>query len=141
MLPALTLLFVYTVLGIPAAVIGMPWTLVSGDIRMVYRWAMWIMHAGLRAAGIRIEAVVARSARPGEALHLSLQPHLESRSTGAAAAAAGQDGGLRQAIADENSGDWLRDESWVTSSPWIAMAGWRARRTALTFAARVLRPA
>ncbi len=57
MLPALTLLFVYTVLGIPAAVIGIPWTLVSGDISMVYRWAMWIMHTGLRAAGIRIEAV------------------------------------------------------------------------------------
>jgi 1-acyl-sn-glycerol-3-phosphate acyltransferase len=56
-LPALTLLFVYTVLGIPAAVIGIPWTLVSGDISMVYRWAMWILHAGLRAAGIRIEAL------------------------------------------------------------------------------------
>ena len=55
MLPALTLLFVYIVLGAPAALIGIPWTLVSGDIRMVYRWAMWIMHAGLRAAGIRIE--------------------------------------------------------------------------------------
>lgn len=57
MLPALTLLFVYLVLGIPAAVIGIPWTLISGDIRLVYRWTMWIMHAGLRAAGIRIEVV------------------------------------------------------------------------------------
>ncbi len=56
MLPGLTLLFVYNVLGIPAALIGLPWTILSGDIRMVYRWAMWIMHAGLRAAGIRIEA-------------------------------------------------------------------------------------
>ncbi len=57
MLPALTLLLVYVVLGIPAAVIGIPWTLITGDIRLVYRWAMWILHAGLRAAGIRIEAV------------------------------------------------------------------------------------
>ena len=57
MLPALTLLFVYIVLGIPAAIIGIPWTLISGDIRLVYRWAMWILHAGLRAAGIRIEVV------------------------------------------------------------------------------------
>jgi len=57
MLPALTLLFVYIVLGIPAAVIGIPWTLMSGDIRLVYRWTMWIMHAGLRAGGIRIEVV------------------------------------------------------------------------------------
>jgi len=57
MLPALTLLIVYIVLGVPAALIGIPWTLISGDIRMVYRWAMWILHTGLRAAGIRIEAV------------------------------------------------------------------------------------
>ena len=57
MLPALVLLFVYTVLGIPAALIGIPLTILSGDISAVYRWAMWIMHAGLRAAGIRIEVV------------------------------------------------------------------------------------
>jgi 1-acyl-sn-glycerol-3-phosphate acyltransferase len=57
MLPALILLFVYNVLGIPAALIGLPWTVISGDISMVYRWAMWIVHAGLRAAGIRIEVV------------------------------------------------------------------------------------
>jgi 1-acyl-sn-glycerol-3-phosphate acyltransferase len=57
MLPALTLLVVYIVLGIPAAIIGLPWTLISGDIRLVYRWAMWILHTGLRAAGIRIEVV------------------------------------------------------------------------------------
>src|SRR5271169_6103805 len=56
MLPGLILLFVYNVLGIPAALIGLPWTILSGDIRMVYRWTMWIMHAGLRAAGIRIQA-------------------------------------------------------------------------------------
>jgi 1-acyl-sn-glycerol-3-phosphate acyltransferase len=55
MLPALILLAVYNVFGIPAALIGIPWTVISGDISMVYRWAMWIMHAGLRAAGIRIE--------------------------------------------------------------------------------------
>ena len=64
MLPALTLLFVYTVLGIPAALIGIPWTLITGDISMVYRWAMWILHAGLRAAGIRIEAVRRRPLDP-----------------------------------------------------------------------------
>jgi 1-acyl-sn-glycerol-3-phosphate acyltransferase len=57
MLPALTLFFVYNVLGIPAALVGIPWTVISGDISMVYRWAMWIMHAGLRAAGIRIDVV------------------------------------------------------------------------------------
>jgi 1-acyl-sn-glycerol-3-phosphate acyltransferase len=51
----LTILFVYNVLGIPAALIGLPWTVISGDIRLLYRWAMWITHVGLKAAGIRIE--------------------------------------------------------------------------------------
>jgi len=55
MLPVLTILLVYNVLGIPAALIGLPWTVISGDIRLLYRWAMWITHVGLKAAGIGIE--------------------------------------------------------------------------------------
>jgi 1-acyl-sn-glycerol-3-phosphate acyltransferase len=55
MFAALKILFVYNLFGIPAAIIGLPWTVISGDISMVYRWAMWIMHAGLRAGGIRID--------------------------------------------------------------------------------------
>jgi len=66
MLPALTLLIVYTVLGVPAALVGIPWTLISGDIRMVYRWAMWIMHTGLHAAGIRIEVERRESLDPAK---------------------------------------------------------------------------
>lgn len=56
MLRALVLLAVFLVLGIPAAVLGIPWTLLTGDISLAYRWAMAIMRAGLRAAGIRVEA-------------------------------------------------------------------------------------
>ncbi|MFT4114151.1 lysophospholipid acyltransferase family protein [Silvibacterium sp.] len=56
MLPALTILFIYAVLTIPAAIVGIPWTLLTGDISLVYRWAMRIMRLGTRAAGIRIEA-------------------------------------------------------------------------------------
>jgi 1-acyl-sn-glycerol-3-phosphate acyltransferase len=55
MLAALRILFVYNLFGIPAAIIGIPWTLISGDISMLYRWAMWIANAGLKAGGIRIE--------------------------------------------------------------------------------------
>lgn len=55
MFPALTLLVVYIVLAIPAAVIGLPWTLVTRDITLLYRWAMWILRVGLRCAGIRVE--------------------------------------------------------------------------------------
>jgi 1-acyl-sn-glycerol-3-phosphate acyltransferase len=55
MLAALTIVFVYSVLGIPAAIIGLPWTLITGDISMLYRWAMRIMRIGTGAAGIRVD--------------------------------------------------------------------------------------
>lgn len=66
MLAALKILFVYNVFGIPAALIGLPWTVISGDISMLYRWAMWILHAGLRAAGIRIEVTWRKQLDPAK---------------------------------------------------------------------------
>ncbi|HTD55741.1 MAG TPA: lysophospholipid acyltransferase family protein [Silvibacterium sp.] len=57
MLAALKIFFVYNLFGIPAAIIGIPWTLITGDIGMLYRWAMWIANIGLRAGGIRIETI------------------------------------------------------------------------------------
>jgi 1-acyl-sn-glycerol-3-phosphate acyltransferase len=47
------LLFVYTALGPISGLIGIPYTLIVGDISLLYRVAMWIAHAGTRAAGIR----------------------------------------------------------------------------------------
>jgi 1-acyl-sn-glycerol-3-phosphate acyltransferase len=55
MIASLTLLFAYVLLALPAALIGIPWTLISGDISLLYRWSMWIIRAGLRWAGIRID--------------------------------------------------------------------------------------
>ena len=49
------LLFVYLALGPLAGVVGIPYTLVVGDISLLYRVAMWIANAGVRAAGIRVE--------------------------------------------------------------------------------------
>jgi 1-acyl-sn-glycerol-3-phosphate acyltransferase len=54
MLSTFAVLFAYLLFGIPAAIIGLPWTLLTRDISMLYRWAMWIAHTGIRAAGIRI---------------------------------------------------------------------------------------
>jgi 1-acyl-sn-glycerol-3-phosphate acyltransferase len=56
MFSTFAVLFVYLFFGLPAAIIGLPWTLMTGDISMLYRWAMWIAGAGIRAAGIRVEA-------------------------------------------------------------------------------------
>lgn len=55
MFSTLKLLFVYLSLGIPAGVFGIPYSLLIGDVRRLYRIAMWIANAGVRAAGVRIE--------------------------------------------------------------------------------------
>ncbi len=46
---------VFTLLGVPAGLLLIPWTLVTGRIGPMYRAGQWIANAGLRAAGIRIE--------------------------------------------------------------------------------------
>ena len=49
------LVFVYLTLGSLAGIIGIPYTLLVGDISLLYRVAMWITNAGVRAAGIKVE--------------------------------------------------------------------------------------
>ena len=49
------LAFVYLALGPIAGIVGIPYTLLVGDISLLYRVAMWITNAGVRAAGIKIE--------------------------------------------------------------------------------------
>lgn len=56
MFAALTLLAVYLALGIPVAIVGIPWTLVTGNPSFIYRSAMAVVRAGLCAARIRVEA-------------------------------------------------------------------------------------
>jgi 1-acyl-sn-glycerol-3-phosphate acyltransferase len=51
------LVFVYLTLGSLAGIIGIPYTLLVGDISLLYRVAMWITNAGVRAAGIKVEIV------------------------------------------------------------------------------------
>jgi 1-acyl-sn-glycerol-3-phosphate acyltransferase len=55
MFSTLKLLFVYTALGPIAGIIGIPYTLLVGDISLLYKVAMWIANAGVRAAGIKTE--------------------------------------------------------------------------------------
>ena len=40
-----------------AALIGFPWTLITGDIRLLYAMFMWGARTGVRLAGVRVEAV------------------------------------------------------------------------------------
>lgn len=55
MFAALTLLVVYIALGLPAAIVGIPWALVTGDIMPAYRMGIAVAAFGLRVAGIRVE--------------------------------------------------------------------------------------
>lgn len=55
MFATLKLLFVYLTLGVPAGILGIPFSLLTQDVGRLYRIAMWIANAGVRAAGIRIE--------------------------------------------------------------------------------------
>jgi 1-acyl-sn-glycerol-3-phosphate acyltransferase len=55
MLSTVAILLSYLILGAPAALIGLPWTLLRNDISFLYRWAMWIANTGLKIGGIRID--------------------------------------------------------------------------------------
>lgn len=57
MFPALRMLVVFVLLGVPAALIGIPWSALRGNFRTMYRWGMATMRLGVRAAGIRVRVV------------------------------------------------------------------------------------
>ncbi len=49
------LLVIYLTFGVPAGIIGIPYTIIVGDITRLYWAAMWIVRTGISAAGIRVE--------------------------------------------------------------------------------------
>lgn len=56
MLNALTILAIYIVLGIPVAIVGIPWALITGNPSFIYRSSMAVVRAGLLIARIRVQA-------------------------------------------------------------------------------------
>ena len=54
MFAALKLLTVWVGLGLPAAIVAMPWAALRDDFRLMYRWGMGIVWLGVRAAGVRV---------------------------------------------------------------------------------------
>jgi 1-acyl-sn-glycerol-3-phosphate acyltransferase len=65
MFPALRMLFVYFVLGVPAALIGIPWSVLRKDFRTMYSWGMKITALGAKAAGIRARVEGIENVKPG----------------------------------------------------------------------------
>jgi 1-acyl-sn-glycerol-3-phosphate acyltransferase len=57
MFASLRMLFVFVVLGVPAAVVGIPWSALRGDFSTMYSWGMGTIRLGLRAGGVRVRVV------------------------------------------------------------------------------------
>jgi 1-acyl-sn-glycerol-3-phosphate acyltransferase len=57
MIAALLLLATYVVMGLPVALAGIPWCLITGDVMPLYRASMFVVRTGFRVAGVRIEVV------------------------------------------------------------------------------------
>ena len=56
MLESLTLLGTIVLLGAPAALLFIPWALITGNVAPLYRASCFIVQVGFRLAGIRVEA-------------------------------------------------------------------------------------
>ena len=54
MLASLVLIAVWIVLGAPVALVAIPWTLITRDVRLLYWLSLGVMRIGLRAAGVRV---------------------------------------------------------------------------------------
>jgi 1-acyl-sn-glycerol-3-phosphate acyltransferase len=52
---AIKMVLTFAGLGIPAGLVLIPWTLITGNVEPMYSVGKWIATAGIRAAGIRIE--------------------------------------------------------------------------------------
>src|ERR1700691_3279482 len=55
MLATIKMVFVFVTLGLLAGVVGIPYSVVAGNVRVLYRVVMRIISAGVWAAGIRVE--------------------------------------------------------------------------------------
>ncbi len=53
----LKMLAVLLLLGVPAALVGIPWSAMRRDFGTMYGWGMAVMRFGVRAAGIRVHVV------------------------------------------------------------------------------------
>jgi len=55
MIASLTMLAAYLVLGIPAAIVFIPWAAITGDVNPLYNVAQAISRLAFRLAGVRVE--------------------------------------------------------------------------------------
>ncbi len=54
---SLRMLSVFVLLGVPASLIGIPWSALRGDFTTMYGWGMAIIRLGVKAAGVQVHRV------------------------------------------------------------------------------------
>jgi 1-acyl-sn-glycerol-3-phosphate acyltransferase len=74
MFRSLVMVSVFVVLGVPAALFGIPYSAVVGNTRWMYGAAVWIISLGLRVAGVRVR-VVGRENFPVDHASILLSNH------------------------------------------------------------------
>jgi len=57
MIRALIMLTFWAVSAPLAALIGFPWTFITGDVRLLYRMFIWGAYTGVRLTGVRVEII------------------------------------------------------------------------------------
>ena len=57
MIRTLVMLTFWSLAAPVAALVGFPWTFLTGDVRLIYRMFNWGAFAGVRLAGVRVETV------------------------------------------------------------------------------------
>ncbi len=58
---------VFVGLGVPAALVGIPWSALRGNFARMYRWGMGIIRLGVRFGGIRVRVLGLENVPAGEA--------------------------------------------------------------------------
>ena len=130
MIPALVFVATIVVLGIPSAMVFIPWTMITGNVMPLYNVSIFIVRVGYRLAGIRVvtegrEHVPEHTACIFMANHVSNldPPALIPRIPGRTSA-------FMQALDHEDSRPGLPASELADSFPWIATAAWKVRRRA-----------
>jgi 1-acyl-sn-glycerol-3-phosphate acyltransferase len=66
MFAALRMLVVFVGLGVPAALVGIPWSALRGNFERMYRWGMGVIRLGVRFGGITVRVVGLENVPEGE---------------------------------------------------------------------------
>jgi 1-acyl-sn-glycerol-3-phosphate acyltransferase len=65
MFASIKMVVVYVTLGVLAGIVGIPYSIVVGNVDRLYRIGMGILRMGVRAAGIRVEITGLQNVPPG----------------------------------------------------------------------------